>query len=303
MISAEAEDLLGELASEGVAPWLAWSSPEPPGPDVVRCGFAGVRMPPGASLSAVRAACTALSEAGGSVAVAAVVFDRAAGPDDWVAAARVLGGGVDRPNLLVSIPATKAGIGAIADCLAEGIGVDSTSVVSLGQYREVLDAQLTGLERALAKRADLGSLVASASCEVGPLDSEVNALLDGIAAGTGHDLRDTAGLATARLVYRLREQWLAGKRWQDLRAGRARAPLLLWTGTTPVHVPALVGGNTGHVMSAETAEAAARQGGLRGDTLLGRHEQAAETIGRLAELGVPVDAAAAAVHGRLNGHE
>lgn len=258
-------------------------------------------MSPGASLSAVRAACTTLVETGGSVAATAVVFDGAASSDAWVTAARVLRGGVDRPNLLVSIPATKAGIGAIADCLAEGIGVDTTSVLSLGQYREVLDAQLTGLERAMANRTDLDSLVASASCAVGPLDAEVNALLDELPGGTGHGMRDTAGLATARLVYRLREQRLAERRWQELRAGRARSPLLLWTGTRPVHVPALVGGNTGHVMTAETAEAAARHGELNGDTLMGGHEQAAETIVQLAELGVPVDAAAAAVHCRLNG--
>ncbi|MER6997624.1 transaldolase family protein [Streptomyces sp. NPDC000410] len=292
MISAQAGQVLEELAAEGVRPWLAWPDARPPGPDVVRHGFHGVAMPPGAPLSAVRAACDALlgAGAGGTVTVAVAAPDPGAAgdADAWVAAARMLRVGVDRPNLMVGVPATKAGTGAVADCLAEGIGVNSTSVFSVEQYRAVLDAQLTGLERALANGMDLAGLVTAASFALGPLDAEVNARLDRLPGGAGHALRDTAGLATARLAHRMREERLADEWWRVLRVGGARPPMLMWTETGPAHVAALVGWNTVHVMTADTVEAAAVRGGLGGDTLLGQHEWAARTLRDLAAKGVEV---------------
>ncbi|MGW2614404.1 MFS transporter [Streptomyces sp. NPDC001500] len=102
-------------------------------------------MPLGAPNGVVRAACDVLRASGGYVAFAAAAFDGADDPSAWVAAARVLRSGVDRQNLLVGLPANRAGIAAVTGCLAEGIGVESTCVFSVPQYRAVLDAQRTGL--------------------------------------------------------------------------------------------------------------------------------------------------------------
>jgi transaldolase len=285
--------LLKELAAEGVSPWWAaspWEWDQPPVLDAVSCGFRGIRMPFGAPNGEVRAACDALRASGGFVAFAAAAFDGADDPAAWVAAARVLCSGVDRPNLLVSVPANRAGIHAVTDCLAEGIGIESTWVSSVRQYRAVLDAQRTGLEWARARGVDLETLGVATSCDLGVLDAEVNARLDRLPDGAARGLRDTAGLATARLLYRTREMALAGKRWQSLRESGARQPMLLWSETRPERVRSLVSWNTALVLTAETAEAAARGDGLQGDTLMGRHEQSTRALRLLAERNVDVEA-------------
>ncbi|MFF3850073.1 transaldolase family protein [Streptomyces sp. NPDC002328] len=283
--------LLKELAAEGVSPWWAagpWE--QPPVLDAVSCGFRGIRMPFGAPNGVVRAACDSLRESGGFVAFAAAAFDGGDDPAAWVAAARVLRSGVDRPNLLVGVPANRAGIDAVTGCLAEGIGVESTCVFSVRQYRAVLDAQRTGLELARARGVDLAALGAATSCDLGALDAEVNARLDRLSDGAASGLRDTAGLATARLLYRTREMTLACERWQSLRECGARPPMLLWSQTRPEQVPSLVSWNTAHVLTVETAEAAARGHGLQGDTLMGRHEQATRALRLLAERDVDAEA-------------
>jgi len=293
-MTAEAMRLLKELAAEGVSPWWAacpWEQPAVV--EAVSCGFRGIRMPLGAPNGAVRAACDSLRASGGYVALSAAAFDGADDPAAWVAAARVLCSGVDRPNLVVGVPANRAGIDAVTDCLAEGIGVESTSVFSVEQYRAVLDAQRTGLERARARGVDLAALGVATSCDLGALDAEVNARLDRLPDGAASGLRDSAGLATARLLYRTREMALACKSWQSLRDSGARTPMLLWSGTRPEQVRSLVSWNTAHVLTAQTAEAAARGDGLEGDTLLGRHEQSTRALRLLAEWGVEVEAVGA----------
>lgn len=160
--------LIEELVAEGVAPWWEAGPQERPAVlDAVRCGFRGIRMASGTPLGAVRAACDAVRVSGGFVSVAAAAFDGADDPEAWVAAARVLRSAVDRPNVLVSVPATPSGIDTVADCLAEGIGVESTLVFSVRQYRAVLDAQGAGLERARQRGVELAGLGTAASCELG----------------------------------------------------------------------------------------------------------------------------------------
>ncbi|NUP15745.1 MAG: hypothetical protein HOZ81_06560 [Streptomyces sp.] len=289
-MTAEARELIEELVAEGVAPWWeACPGERPTVLDAVRCGFRGVRMASGTPLGAVRAACEAVRARGGFVSVAAAAFDGADDPEAWVAAARVLRSGVDRPNLLVSVPATPAGIDTVAACLAEGIGVESTLVFSVRQYRAVLDAQWTGLERARERGVDLAGLGTAASCELGALEDEVDARLDRLPGAVASGLHGTAALATARLLFRAREMALGGARWQRLRARGARPPMLLWSGTRAAQVPSLVSWNTGHVMTAQTVEEAARGRALEGDTLLGCHEQSLRELRCLAERDVDLD--------------
>jgi transaldolase len=294
-MTTEAMRLLEELAAEGVWPWWAarpgaQSAEQPAVLDAVSCGFRGIRMAAGTPVGVVRAACDALRARGGFVAFTAAAFDGADDPAAWVAAARMLHSGVDRPNLLVGVPATRAGLTAVESCLAEGIGIEATSVFSVRQYRAVLDAQCTGLERARARGVDLAALGAATSCDLGALDTEVNARLDRLPDSAAGELRDTAGLATARLLYRTRETALAGRRWQSLRESGARPLMLLWSELRPAQVRSLVSWNTGHVLTVETVEAAARGDGLEGDTLLGRHEQSAWALRLLAERNVDVEA-------------
>ncbi|ALU96205.1 hypothetical protein WQO_24515 [Streptomyces globisporus C-1027] len=287
--------MLADLAAEGVYPWLVWDDALPPGPEVTRQGWRGMRMSPGAPLAAVRAACDVLRDVDGfvSMPVGAPADRREASPGDWIASARVLRGGVDRPNLLVGLPADATGIRALVGCLEEGISVDSSPCYTVEQYAEVLDAQLTGLERALSAGVEPSAPVVAASCAVGVLDAEVDVRLTRLSGGEPHTLHGTAGPATAQLIYRLREKRLAGARWRALSSAGARLPKLVWTDTGSGHIPALVGWNTGHALTAEMAEAAAVGGGLRGDTLLGCDAPAARALDALAGQGVQVAAVGA----------
>src|SRR4051795_2941218 len=97
-----------------------------------------------------------------------------------VAEARALWWLVDRPNLFIKIPATKEGLPAISQCLAEGISVNVTLIFSLQRYGEVIDAFLDGIERARVAGHDLSRLTSVASFFVSRVDSEVDARLDKI---------------------------------------------------------------------------------------------------------------------------
>ncbi|MGH8971037.1 MAG: transaldolase, partial [Actinomycetes bacterium] len=106
-----------------------------------------------------------------------------------VAEARQLWWLVDRPNLFVKIPATRAGLPAIAQCLAEGISINVTLIFSLQRYAEVMDAFLEGLERARAAGHDLSRLGSVASFFVSRVDTEIDKRLDKLGSAGAKELR------------------------------------------------------------------------------------------------------------------
>ena len=112
--------------------------------------------------------------------------------DRTVAEARALWWLVDRPNLFIKIPATRASLPAITRCLAEGISINVTLIFSLQRYREVIDAFLTGLEQRVAAGGSLTGLESVASFFVPRVDTEVDARLDVIAKESGDDDRIAA---------------------------------------------------------------------------------------------------------------
>ncbi|WP_051782627.1 MULTISPECIES: transaldolase family protein [unclassified Streptomyces] len=298
MLSQTAAQLLKQLAAEGVSPWLVATGAREILPASPSCGAAAGLLrgavAPAADPVAVRRACDALRGAfaasGGQQGRVSVPVDPRAAHDAaaLVAAARTASGEVGRPNLLIRVPATTAGLSAMADCLAMSISVHADLVFSAERYEEFLDAYLTGMERALAAGRPLGRITASASVPVGVLDAEVDSRLpeaanpDGPAAG----VRGTAAVALARQLHRLREQRLGGDWWRVLRAAGAEPPLLVWTGVGPWHVGELVGWNTAQAASLEVLEAAGARGGLRGDTLLNAHGEARRALAALEGLGV-----------------
>ncbi|MFB6615692.1 transaldolase family protein [Streptomyces sp. NPDC085524] len=298
MLSRPAISLLKQLASEGVSPWLDAANAEDLFPGALSHGEAAglVHGIVARTLApaALRRACDALWDTfvtsdGLHGRVSVPVDPRAAGDAKaLVAAARHVHAVVGRANLQARIPATPAGLLALAECLALGISVEAGLVFSAERYEAVLQAYLTGMERALAAGLDLRGITATASVPVGVLDSEVNtrlAALPGPALPAAR-ARDTAALAVAREVYGVREQRLATGWWQVLRAAGATPPGLLWTTGSPRHISALIGWNTAHAFSLEALEAAALQEELRGDTLLGGHEEGRRALDALARLGI-----------------
>jgi transaldolase len=211
-----------------------------------------------------------------------------------IAEARALWWLVDRPNLFIKIPATRAGLPAITQCLAEGISINVTLIFSLERYGEVIDAFFAGMEGAAAAGHDLASIASVASFFVSRVDTEVDGRLDKIGTPEAAALRGKAALANARLAYQLFEERFAEPRWSALRGRGARLQRPLWASTSTkdpaypdtMYVVELVAPDTVNTMPESTILAVADHGELRGDTVHGTYEQSRKVFEDLAGLGI-----------------
>ncbi|NYI07250.1 transaldolase [Allostreptomyces psammosilenae] len=211
-----------------------------------------------------------------------------------IAEARQLWWLVDRPNLFIKIPATEAGLPAITEVIAAGISVNVTLIFSLERYRAVMDAYLTGLEKAKAAGRDLASIESVASFFVSRVDTEIDKRLDKLGGDAASAARGKAAIANARLAYAAYEEVIASDRWQALAADGAQPQRPLWA-STGVKDPAyndtryvveLVAPGTVNTMPEATLEATADHGEVRGDTVRGTYEQARADLAALVELGI-----------------
>ncbi|MGV0625744.1 transaldolase [Mycolicibacter minnesotensis] len=214
--------------------------------------------------------------------------------DRTVAQAVELWKTVDRPNLFIKIPATRAGLPAISAVLAEGISVNITLIFSVERHREVMDAYLAGLEAAKAAGHDLSKIHSVASFFVSRVDSEVDGRLDKIGSAEALGLRGQAGVANARLAYAAYEGVFTGERYAALQADGARVQRPLWASTgvknpdypDTLYVTELVAANTVNTMPEPTLEAVADHGAVTGDTIAGTATASAEVFERLAAVGI-----------------
>jgi transaldolase len=141
---------------------------------------------------------------------------------------------VDRPNAMIKIPGTKAGLPAITRCLAQGINVNVTLLFSLERYAEVVEAFLQGLEQRVAMHLPVDHLHSVASFFVSRVDTKLDPELDRLAAAKpeAKALRGTIAIANAAQAYRLFRDTLASPRWQALAAKGARPQRPLWASTS-----------------------------------------------------------------------
>lgn len=211
-----------------------------------------------------------------------------------VAQAQELAKIVDRPNVLIKIPATKAGLPAITAVLAEGISVNVTLIFSLERYAEVIDAFLAGLEQAKANGHDLSKIHSVASFFVSRVDTEIDKRLDAIGTPESQALRGQAAIANARLAYQLYEQKHSGDRWDALAAAGAHVQRPLWA-STGVKDPAyddtryvveLVAPHTVNTAPEKTIDAVADHGVIRGDTIAGTYGASSATFSALEAVGI-----------------
>ncbi len=149
-----------------------------------------------------------------------------------IAEAKALWWAVDRPNTLIKIPATKAGLPAITAAIAAGISVNVTLIFSLERYREVMDAYMAGLESAKAAGIDLSQIRSVASFFVSRVDAEIDKRLDGIGGEKAQALKGKAAIANARLAYQEFENVVASPRWAALAAAGAHPQRPLWASTS-----------------------------------------------------------------------
>ncbi len=211
-----------------------------------------------------------------------------------VEAARKLWQQVDRPNVMIKIPATAEGLPAIAATLAEGINVNVTLIFSLDRYRGVMNAFLTGLERAREAGHDLSTMRSVASFFVSRVDTEVDKRLDAIGTDEAKALLGKAGVANARLAYQAFEEVFSTPRWKTLEDAGAHVQRPLWASTgvknkaysDTMYVVELTVDNTVNTMPPATLDALADHGEIKGDQVTGRYEESAKVLDGLEELGI-----------------
>jgi transaldolase len=249
----------------------------------------------------VRAACDILKpqfEASGGVdgRVSIEVDPRLAhDTDNTVAQAVELWKIVDRPNLLIKIPATKAGIPAIAAAIAEGISVNVTLIFSVDRYRDVMGAYLDGLAKANAAGHDLSTIHSVASFFVSRVDTEVDARLEKIGTGPALALRGKAALANARLAYvAYQEVFESGDVYPDLAAAGALPQRPLWASTgvknpdypDTLYIGELVAPGTVNTIPEKTMDAFADHGVVNTESIIGLGPASQQVFDEIAAVGV-----------------
>ncbi|CAN5598790.1 transaldolase [soil metagenome] len=202
---------------------------------------------------------------------------------------------VDRPNVLIKIPATEAGIPAITAVIAEGISVNVTLIFSVERHKLVMDAYLAGLEKAKEAGHDLSKIHSVASFFVSRVDSEIDKRLEDIGTDTALDTRGLAGVANARLAYAAYEEvFVGGARFEALKSAGALVQRPLWASTgvknpdysDTLYVTELVGPNTVNTMPEKTMDAVADHGVVTGDTVTGTAEAAQVVFDKLEVIGI-----------------
>jgi transaldolase len=203
-------------------------------------------------------------------------------------------GQVDKPNLYVKIPATKAGLPAIEDCIAKGKSINITLIFSLERYKAVVEAYLRGLERLVASGGDPSQVASVASFFVSRVDTEADKRLDAV----GHpELKGKLAIANAKLAYEHFLQVFQGERWEFLEGKGASKQWCLWASTSTknpeyrdvMYVEELVAPDTVNTMPLETIRAFQDHGEIRGDTALEGVDEARKLLDQLREAGVDYD--------------
>jgi transaldolase len=171
---------------------------------------------------------------------------------------------IDRPNAMVQVPATDAGLVAMRRLIAAGINVNVTLVFGARRYREVADAYLAGLEDRVAERLPLERVASVASVFVSRIDTAVDREIDTIQRPTkaahAKSLRGRAAVAVAQFIYQRYKSVIASPRWRYLAAHHAQTQRLLWASTgindancsDLKYVNALIGRDTVTTMSLDT---------------------------------------------------
>ena len=203
---------------------------------------------------------------------------------------------VDRPNLLVKIPATEPGLGAIEECIAQGRSINVTLIFSLERHAAVAEAYVRGLERLVESGGDPSPVASVASFFVSRVDTEADKRLEAVGTEEALVLRGKLAIANAKLAYQQYEQIFSGDRWQRLVSKGATPQRCLWASTSTknpeyrdvMYVEELIGPETVNTMPLETIEAFQDHGRVE-DTLEQGVDEARALLEALARVGVDYD--------------
>ncbi|MGH9138252.1 MAG: transaldolase [Acidimicrobiales bacterium] len=213
--------------------------------------------------------------------------------DATIAQARQLWHRLDRPNVMIKVPATEAGVPAIEQLTAAGINVNVTLLFSVERYEQIMEAYLRGLERRLHNREAVQSIASVASFFVSRVDTKIDERLS-----AGSPLRGRVAVANAAVAYEHYQHRFTGDGWDRLASAGAQIQRPLWasTGTKNpdysdvLYVEALVAGGAINTMPRKTLDLFADHGAVAA-TRLADAEDAHTVLGRLAREGVDLRAA------------
>ncbi len=211
--------------------------------------------------------------------------------------AQALWAKVDRPNTMIKIPATVEGLEAITETIAAGISVNVTLIFSLERYRAVINAYLTGLEKAKAAGIDLSTIHSVASFFVSRVDTEIDKRLSAIGTDEALALKSKAGVANAQLAYEVFVQSFATERAEALLDAGANKQRPLWASTgvkdpslpDTLYVTQLVAPSVVNTMPEKTLEATFDHGVIEGDSVTGSYAAANEVLDAIAAQGISYD--------------
>lgn len=201
---------------------------------------------------------------------------------------------VDRPNLLVKIPATREGLPAITRAIANGISVNVTLIFSVERYKAVIEAYIAGLEQAQANGQEIARIHSVGSFFVSRVDSEIDTRLEKIGTDEALALRGKAGVANSRLAFAAYQEAFTGSRWDNLAQQDAHAQRPLWASTgvkdprypDTLYVTELVVANTVNTMPDKTLRAFADHGVVDGDKVTGTAAEAQQVFDDLSAAGI-----------------
>jgi transaldolase len=200
---------------------------------------------------------------------------------------------IDRPNLLVKIPATEPGLPAIEDSIAAGRSINITLIFSFDRYKAVVEAYQRGIERLIDSGGDPSKIASVASFFVSRVDTEADKRLDEIGTEKARSLRGQLAIANAKLAYQHYLQAFSSDRWKQLEAKGATRQRCLWASTSvknpeyrdTLYVEELIGAETVNTMPEETIQAFQDHGQVA-ETLTQGVADAKRVFAELREVGV-----------------
>ena len=204
---------------------------------------------------------------------------------------------VNKENVMIKIPATKAGLSAITEVIAAGISVNVTLIFSLARYREVIAAYKAGIALAKAGGHDLSKIHSVASFFVSRVDTEIDKRLAAIGTADANTMKSKAALANARLAYEVFEQEFAKDDWEALAASGANVqrPLMASTGVKDpnlldtTYVVELVAPQLVNTMPEKTMEAVFDHGVIPEDSIRTKYAEAKLVLHTIAAMGISYD--------------
>ncbi len=214
--------------------------------------------------------------------------------DGTIAEARYLFTMLNRPNILIKVPATPAGIPAITTLIGEGLNINVTLMFSLAQYEAVAEAYIAGIEKRLEAGKNVARVRSVASVFVSRIDAAVDAALEKIGES---ELQGKIAIANSKVIYARFHDIFSGDRWERLAKAGARVQRPLWASTSTknpdypdtLYVDGLIGPDTVNTLPPATLEAFLDHG-RAALTLETGLEEARAQLAKLADVGVELDA-------------